>query len=957
MAMFRTGHAALTTSIVAPDKWIDKKVAPNRVKIARDVIAKYDPSKYLLSHCSIIASVDVDLADENNPKSNWLIKPEWSMFVNNNGDSWERNLLKNCYQTFVGADNYCFPAGTRVLMSDGTYKSIELIVEGDKVINRKGEIGKVTKLFKHTANNLVELKGQNILLRSLFVTNNHPFWLYHARETCPKTGRPNFFNPTKDFYQLDSWVGFSQGVHRYKGEFFPVGLSPNWIEAGSIDPNRDFFTHPVSSIEIENEEINENRAELIGWFLAEGWYSQVNIFSDSESGIVFALGNDEIDIANRLSDLLTKEFGQLFRVDCKPRVYESESGSYTLALCNAEVAKFFKKWCGKYAWSKKLSEEAMWLPKKLQAIILKNCINGDGCGVIMSKGYTLEMKSQALIQQLNWISWRLGLLPTYKETGVLKRYTDLEMVDGYEVYTDPLTGKKSRPGYMIRFSTRDSKKLNNFLNFEDIRMSSRQSNRSTQVFNNDEGSWLLSKIDLVNKSNVVCDVYNIEVEGDNSYIAEGVVVHNCEHVQIPELSKGKIIDIALREVPFMKKDGVDLTTLYADILVATDRKHVDLVDKIKTGEYNSLSMGCLIEYSQCSKCGKIAKDETEACIDIRFFKKNFFYDRNGVKRIIAELCGRAEDKDSCKFIEASWVKKPAFEGAVLRNLVEPNDSIADKLQFAIAVPSTIPKPGDMRRAASMEASKLMRQLNGQDAPAPEAPAKEPPPPPADDAGFPSAAPENEKTLTPDQPPAPEAPAPEDAPPAGDAGLGGAPGAETPLPGMGGAPGDPGAAPAAPQGDPSVQEVKDMFKRNILREIRDELVQKDQKPIERPIGLENESNSSLVKDASMTKVLKMARETGNDRLLNGLIILSNIKDWKRFKKYGYSREDVLGLLHYVDKNISDKPVGADMIKALTVVKEASNATQFFTEMIVEAGRTPSINEAKKLSKWSKILSQL
>jgi len=97
----------------------------------------------------------------------------------------------------------------------------------------------------------------------------------------------------------------------------------------------------------------------------------------------------------------------------------------------------------------------------------------------------------------------------------------------------------------------------------------------------------------VETSAVSCDVYNIEVEGDNSYVAEGVTVHNCEHVQIPELSKGKVVDAVLRDVPIGKdKNGKEITTYYVDLLVATDRKHQDLVRKIEAGIMNSLSMGC-----------------------------------------------------------------------------------------------------------------------------------------------------------------------------------------------------------------------------------------------------------------------------------------------------------------------------------------------------------------------------
>jgi hypothetical protein len=416
-----------------------------------------------------------------------------------------------------------------------------------------------------------------------------------------------------------------------------------------------------------------------------------------------------------------------------------------------------------------------------------------------------------------------------------------------------------------------------------------------------------------------------------------------EHVQIPELSKGKIVDVALREIPFMKSsEGKDLTTLYVDILIATNKKHTDLIDKIKTGEYNAMSMGCLIEYSQCSQCGRIAKDESESCDHIRYFKKNYFYDPNGIKRIIAELCGRAEDPGSCKFIEASWVKKPAFEGAVLRNIVEPTAGFDSKFQVALGMPSYVAKPGDILRAASDAAAKLIRELEAQDK------KEEEPAPAADDAGF------------------PEAPAEKDAPVEEDTGEG------VPLGDLAGAPPegapDAGGAPAegqpevpVPEGDASVKEVKDLLKRQVLNEIRDELYKKQPGskagPEDRPVGLENASNDSLVKEASYSRVVKAAKETGSDRLVNGLLIMSNLKDWSKLKRYGYTKSDVLGMLHFIDKTASSNPLSKDIIKSLSVTKDGSDLKSFFTEIIVETGKKLSSTEARKLASWKQILDKV
>ena len=137
-----------------------------------------------------------------------------------------------------------------------------------------------------------------------------------------------------------------------------------------------------------------------------------------------------------------------------------------------------------------------------------------------------------------------------------------------------------------------------------------------------------------------------------------------EHVQDPTLSKGKILDAVIREVD----DG---KSLFVDILVATNKKHKDLVDKIKTGKLTTLSMGSVVAFTICTQCGRVATDETELCTHIKFFKRNtFISEHDSKKRVIAELCGHVVYPNSNKFIEGSWVETPAFKGAVMRNEVE-----------------------------------------------------------------------------------------------------------------------------------------------------------------------------------------------------------------------------------------------------------------------------------------------
>lgn len=164
--------------------------------------------------------------------------------------------------------------------------------------------------------------------------------------------------------------------------------------------------------------------------------------------------------------------------------------------------------------------------------------------------------------------------------------------------------------------------------------------------------------------------------------------HNfVEHVQIENLSKGRIIDAVARDIG---------DSVYVDILVATDRKHTDLVEAIQSGKMATMSMGCTIDFSICTKCGNVAVDETEMCSHVRYMKGNTFFDENGVRRKVAELCGHPsiDPTGGVTFIEASWVETPAFEGAVMRNVLDPKTIPVTTLRQVQQVLASVPAKWD-----------------------------------------------------------------------------------------------------------------------------------------------------------------------------------------------------------------------------------------------------------------------
>ncbi len=185
-----------------------------------------------------------------------------------------------------------------------------------------------------------------------------------------------------------------------------------------------------------------------------------------------------------------------------------------------------------------------------------------------------------------------------------------------------------------------------------------------------------------------------------------------EHVQIPELSKGKIIDAAARDIG---------DSIYVDILVATQRIHKPLIAAIESGELSTLSMGAQVAFTICSKCGNVAEDEIQLCHHIKYQKGNYFIDTMGKRRKIAELCGHITcEPGSCKFIEGSWVGNPAFPGAVVRNLLVPSltdtPEMQKRMQVAFSQPTRAFEVNGLSKAARVALGFSKRVLVSDDLP-------------------------------------------------------------------------------------------------------------------------------------------------------------------------------------------------------------------------------------------------
>lgn len=97
--MFKKYANAEVVDLVSMNQW--NNWFPSKAKSSSFNKIASSQTKYLLTHCTIVASVAV----EADPFDH-LIKPECSIFVNSNQDAWTNEVLRLSYKSFVGAFNF-----------------------------------------------------------------------------------------------------------------------------------------------------------------------------------------------------------------------------------------------------------------------------------------------------------------------------------------------------------------------------------------------------------------------------------------------------------------------------------------------------------------------------------------------------------------------------------------------------------------------------------------------------------------------------------------------------------------------------------------------------------------------------------------------------------------------------------------------------------------------------------
>lgn len=265
---------------------------------------------------------------------------------------------------------------------------------------------------------------------------------------------------------------------RVKGK--RVFSNPDWVEVKDMKVG-DFICYPKILNEKNPLNLTVDEAYLIGRYIADG---HTTMHNRTEAGrenerfynLILSVGSHKIP-----------------NIPIKHNLHKHTQSTHRLVFSNKRLVNIVEEHCGRGAKNKVISPILLELPKDLLEQLILGLLEGDGS---FKEGvYSLTTVSKQLVMSLN-----LAVMKLY---GVVGNITYTERPQKTIICGRTVNQSDT---YTLRF-TKEIRKQKHYHETED---------------------YFLSPVKKVVKTSGVKDVYNIEVEDDNSYTVNNCIVHNCQ---------------------------------------------------------------------------------------------------------------------------------------------------------------------------------------------------------------------------------------------------------------------------------------------------------------------------------------------------------------------------------------------------------------------------------------------
>jgi hypothetical protein len=378
----------------------------------------------------------------------------------------------------------CFTAGAQVSLADGTRSDIERISVGDLVLTHRGRARKVTAVHRRMyRGDLYSIKAE--AHRTVRCTRQHPFY-----------GVPEVQVKKKDDHANQRWS-------------VEGGILPEWLHASCLDLDY-YLLSPVPDEERPlplqlDAQAARAFVRLLGYYLAEG-----HLLRNKRREIC------GIELTTHVDDAVHAEIDELctlFGTKNPPATHARENSENALGICifDKRLAELCLEHAGAYSTEKRLSCSAMHWARDLQFELLGAYANGDGCG---TEDGSLKFSTSS--QQL---SWQVQLL--------LLRSGAIASVS---VLHHAATGFSSKPTteYVVHVGKQHSQRFRQVC--AKVRPAEVIKEKNSRVFASDrvtDDKFVVVPVRSLDAIYAEIEVFNLEVAEDESYLVEGLAVHNC----------------------------------------------------------------------------------------------------------------------------------------------------------------------------------------------------------------------------------------------------------------------------------------------------------------------------------------------------------------------------------------------------------------------------------------------
>lgn len=416
---------------------------------------------------------------------------------------------------------HCLPADSYIHTDKGMAK-INKIKEGDRVFTHGNNYRKVNQIMKRNyKGKLYHIKPYYFRL-GLKTTEEHPYYIIKSNKYCSNVGRANC-RPSCSY--IKSRKCSEEYYKKYK---------PEWVQAKNVEKG-DFLIYPRFKNKIKDKnkillnnfldkkdyqingkkiklksnrgkatdnviKVNNDFCRLMGYYLAEG-------YTDNRDSISFCFSSREKKYISDLIKLMDAVFGLKKYRSYKRGINKSrEITFYSKILAKFFSRTFYSNFKNLRAPFKRMPDWMLDLPAKKQIDIFRGWWRGDA-------GYTV---SRELMNQMKIILLRLGIIPSIlinsskKQLRKTRRIGDRLIKANFDLYA--FSGLTFFEDKYRLLKEKEFKKYN-----------TKRMTRHGWI----DKKYVYLPVRDIEVSDFRGEVYNLEVEKDNSYVLEFATVHNC----------------------------------------------------------------------------------------------------------------------------------------------------------------------------------------------------------------------------------------------------------------------------------------------------------------------------------------------------------------------------------------------------------------------------------------------